>query len=416
MSKESGTRSSLLWQVERILRECKELESMPQILILENVTQAHGKKFLKDWNSWLLTLEELGYKNFWQDLNAKYYGTAQNRDRVFLVSILDKDAEYTFPEKIPLTTCLKDYLEDEVDEKFYLKTPKARALIEKLIERGGLEDLPTEKPLGNLTPADNDKIHQRNFVFNQYGIAPTETATQFKDPFRVMVEIKRLGNIYGENRGQSFAGNVYSKEGLCPAIMTSQGGNRQPLVIDKNPLAVIGSLQAHATIGDGSISPTLPAAMGMGGGHTPMVVQEKIICASRGRNVEDPSDRRAGIELEQRLEANHEGLCNTLTSVQKDNYVLEGTVIDNQRNPDDYAIRKITPLEAFRLMNFTDEEFHRAEAVVSNSALYKSSGNSIVVNVLVAIIGQMIEGREDYYKCGLVDNPVNLVDKITERT
>ncbi len=73
-----------------------------------------------------------------------------------------------------------------------------------------------------------------------------------------------------------------------------------------------------------------------------------------------------------------------------------------------YRIRKIVPIEAFRLMDFSDEQFERAEQVASNTALFKVAGNSIVCNCLVAILGQMIPGREDYYK--YVDKSVETVD------
>lgn len=100
---------------------------------------------------------------------------------------------------------------------------------------------------------------------------------------------------------------------------------------------------------------------------------EPFIVASRGRNPENPSDRTQGIHLEQRLEPNCQGISNTLTSVQKDNYVVE---------PPKLRIRKLTPKECFRLMGFDDESFHKAEATCSNTQLYKQAGNSIVVDVL----------------------------------
>ena len=76
MTKGSGTRSGLLWEVERLLNECREL---PQILLMENVPQIHGKKFMKDFEEWMAFLESKGYHNYWKDLNAKNYGVAQNR-------------------------------------------------------------------------------------------------------------------------------------------------------------------------------------------------------------------------------------------------------------------------------------------------------------------------------------------------
>lgn len=139
MAKGSGTRSGLLWEVERILTEIHEADmELPQILMMENVPQVHGKKNIADFNKWISFLESIGYSNYWQDLNAKDYGVAQNRNRCFMFSFLG-DYTYEFPKPIPLTKVLKDYLEEEVDEKYYLKTEKAQQLINKLIESGELE-------------------------------------------------------------------------------------------------------------------------------------------------------------------------------------------------------------------------------------------------------------------------------------
>jgi len=137
MAKGENTRSGLLWEVERILKECKEL---PQILLMENVPEVVGKKNIQDFRQWQYFLEGLGYSNHLKLLNAKNYGVAQNRNRAFMVSILGK-WHYKFPEPVKLTKTIADYLEDEVDEKFYLKNEKADKLIEQLIELGQLEGI-----------------------------------------------------------------------------------------------------------------------------------------------------------------------------------------------------------------------------------------------------------------------------------
>lgn len=138
MSRDSGTRSGLLWEVERILKECgKEL---PHILIMENVTQVHSKNNMKDFSEWINFLNSLGYVSFWDDLNAKNYGIPQNRDRCFMVSILG-DFDYQFPEEIPLKFVMKDVLEEEVDEKYFIKNERADELIKKLIDDGTIEKL-----------------------------------------------------------------------------------------------------------------------------------------------------------------------------------------------------------------------------------------------------------------------------------
>jgi DNA-cytosine methyltransferase len=138
MSKGSGTRSGLLWEVERILTEIRDGSGeLPQILFMENVPQVHGKKNIDDFKKWLEFLESLGYTNYWQDLNAKNYGVAQNRNRCFMFSFLG-NYSYNFPNPIPLKKKLKDYLEDNVDEKYYINNEKADKLIKQLIDNGTL--------------------------------------------------------------------------------------------------------------------------------------------------------------------------------------------------------------------------------------------------------------------------------------
>ena len=116
LDKGSGTRSGLLWEVERLLDECTEL---PQALLMENVPLLLSKKHIGNFQLWRRKLESLGYSNFVQLLNAKDYGIPQNRNRCFMVSLLG-DWSYTFPKKQKLELKLKDMLEDEVDEKYYL--------------------------------------------------------------------------------------------------------------------------------------------------------------------------------------------------------------------------------------------------------------------------------------------------------
>ena len=128
MSKGDGTRSGLLWEVERLLNET---DNLPQLLLMENVPQVHGSKNISDFNKWIEFLENKGYSNFYQDLNAKDYGVAQNRNRCFMVSILGEYC-FTFPKPKPLDKVMKDYLEDSVDEKYYISGEKAQSLIEKL--------------------------------------------------------------------------------------------------------------------------------------------------------------------------------------------------------------------------------------------------------------------------------------------
>lgn len=135
MSKGSGTRSGLLWEVERLLNET---ENLPQILLMENVPQVVSDQNIDDFHSWCGFLESKGYKCYTQVLNAKDYGVAQNRERCFMVSILG-DYNYKFPQPVPLDKTMKDYLEPEVEEKYYINSAKAQQLVEDLKNSGQLE-------------------------------------------------------------------------------------------------------------------------------------------------------------------------------------------------------------------------------------------------------------------------------------
>lgn len=119
MTENSGTRSSLLWEVKRLLSECANL---PQYLLMENVSQVLGAKNINDFQKWCGFLNSLGYTNYCQCLNAKDYGIPQNRNRCFMISILNTENKYfKFPEKIPLKIGVKDLLETD-------NTPRLRLL------------------------------------------------------------------------------------------------------------------------------------------------------------------------------------------------------------------------------------------------------------------------------------------------
>lgn len=381
------TRSGLFFEALRIIEFLQ-----PEYAICENVKALTSKKFEKEYLTVLNELSQAGYNNYVEILNAKDFGVPQNRERVFIVSVRKDidDHNFLFPKPKKLLLRLKDVLEPVVDEKFYLNNEKADKLIETLLKTYTPTDSAPEKkikPLGHLGVG-----RQKGWVFDSNGISRCLAATDYKDPTKIVVDdndseeikIKRLGNLYDENAGGARAGNVYDQDGLSPTLQTSQGENRQPLI-------VIGNQE-------------LPA-----------------IAASRGRNPENPGDRTFGCPTEQRLELNTQGLSNTLTLVQKDNYVVEpvnqyddGTArtIKSQYYKNSIAnfdktgtygatgvckidnhgikIRKLTPRECWRLMGFSDEDFDKVKGI-SNTQLYKMAGNSIVVNVLEAIFKQLFK-------------------------
>lgn len=338
MKKGSGTRSSLLWEVERILCELKESDSLPQILLMENVPDVIGMKNIENFNQWYTKLETIGYQSYYKILNAKDYGIPQNRERCFMVSILG-NYSFDFPSKVPLQLKLKDMLENEVDEKYFVANEKIEYML-------------------------NTKFHQSSYdvVVQDGDVCATLCARDYKDPKCIVVGKTNFGKNDCVNR-------IYHTDGISPTIDTMQGGNRQPKIADVN------------------------------------------ICAIHGKNPDNPKSRKSGLPTKQMIEINTSGCSNALTTVQKDNCVIyqlprgknKGgekevcpTITSNSFQQNNFIaadikyinnlkVRKLTPLECWRLMGFTDEDFCRAEKVNSNNQLYKQAGNSIVVNVLEEI-------------------------------
>ena len=282
-----GTRSGLLYQVERLLKVADANKTLPKYLLLENVKNLVSKKFKADFDAWLTFLEALGYTNYWKILNAKDYGIPQHRERVFCVSIRGEHTPYKFPEKQELTLRLRDMIDEVVDEKYYLKESTIRSI---------------------LTSTFNSR---RDCIRPRDGLANCLCARDYKEPQCVQV-----GEVVGEkwDKMHDISRRVYEPSGLSPTVHCQQGGNTE-LKIAEN--FVLGGLQEHQVPRTDGCCPTLTEAMGKGGGQTPIIV------AMRGRNPDNPSDRSPGIPLEQVIEPNEHGIANTLTSVTKDNLVLE---------------------------------------------------------------------------------------------
>lgn len=204
MTKGSGTRSGLLWEVERVLNECKEQDSLPQVLLMENVPDVIGTKNYEDFMKWYNALENMGYQSYYKVLNAKDYGIPQNRERCFMVSILG-EYNYTFPKTIPLRLKLNDMLEESVDEKYYISNSKIESML--------------------ITNFNSSKFE--NVVQDKDGISSTLCARDYKDPKCIICGTTNISKYESSNR-------IYSPEGISPTINTMQGGNLQPKVLVKD--------------------------------------------------------------------------------------------------------------------------------------------------------------------------------------
>lgn len=306
----SQTRSGLFFEALRIIEETK-----PVVAIAENVKNLTGKKFKDQFKIVLDSLESAGYNNYWQVLNAKDFGVPQNRERVFIVSIR-KDADtgaYKFPEGFPLRIRLKDLLENEVDEKFYINNERVSKL---------LGSIPVEDAVvGGM---------QKNQAVKSDGVCTCLTSSMWKGGGYVPM-VKQIGNVCPtKTRDNPNQGRVYDPDFMAPALNCMGGGNRQPCVA----------------------------------------------VAMRGRYTHDG-------QVQQNIEVSDREYANAITTVQKDSLIAEPSL----------RIRKLTPKECFRLMDFEDIDFDKAAAVNSNSQLYKQAGNSIVVACPYYIIKALIEAN-----------------------
>lgn len=248
------------------------------------------------------------------------------------------------------------------------------------------------------------------------GICPTLRANKTSSGvIEVMADVNVIGSL--ESKFES-TNRIYDV-GCSPTLSTMQGGNQEPKILEAKQLGFMdngtGKHQSNTVYDENALCPNITTVEG--GGTQQIKVCESQIVAMRGRNPDNPSDRTAGSLTEQRLEVNMQGLSNCLTSVQKDNLLLEnniqkvgqissngsqcGTVISdngisanlvagthgyaNSHIATQYRIRKLTPRECGRLMGVSDEDIDKMAAVNSNTQLYKQFGNSIVVDVMCAM-------------------------------
>lgn len=217
MKKGSGTRSGLLWEVERLLHECEEL---PQILLMENVPDVIGSKNIQDFQQWMYSLEKLGYSNYVECLNAKNYGIPQNRNRAFMVSILG-DYFYEFPSKIPLNKCLKDFLEKKVESFYYLNQKQLEKLLfgkfnqdKRFMDIEGICNTLTTKPIRIVGDVDVSNSETKENVL--YGIRPTS-----RDSLNGIIirENTRKGYTVAEDGDGIYIDRPHEKRGVVQKSM-----------------------------------------------------------------------------------------------------------------------------------------------------------------------------------------------------
>ena len=295
----SGTRSSLMYETIRIVEKLK-----PKYVIWENVKNLLSKKHIHNFNAYLEKMDELGYTNYYQVLNAKDYGIPQNRERVFTVSILG-NKKYEFPLKKELKVTMHDLLEEKVEDKYYLSE--------------------------NMTNYVTEKNEKSNFkVFRPH-----------------------------------YAG----KEKIAHTIQTS-GGNRADdnFIVFQFPPKQELKLKLKDMLEDEV--------------DEKYYISDRYLEFSNFYTIPRGSDGKLINGSYNRVwkEEKYCGAIN-ITKIQE----------VGKNKVDSIRIRKLTPKEAWRLMGFDDSDFEKAAKVNSNAQLYKQAGNSIVVNVLEAILTNLLK-------------------------
>ena len=322
MSEGSGTASSLIWEVKRILQEMNDLETkypdkygLPKILLMENVPQVIDAKNVRDLNKMRDFLESLGYSNHLAILKGNDYGVPQARHRAFMVSILGDEINpvysYQFPVACGCKWSMQDCLTDEFEAKHYIQDSIAHQVCEDnaLFNRNVSQKLNTIKLCGRLN------AHQAGGVFDPCGVSPTLTA------------------------GGASAVNILWRE-----------NTQKPDTRDwKDP-------KWFSNVVDVDVD-----------------------------YIEDPD---AAIEF----------FFNT--DEEKKEYKKES---DYHWSPvcragTEYKLRTLTPQETLQIMDFDVKDYEKAKQVTSSHQMHKQAGNSIVVNCIVALLGQFFEGKEGVYK------------------
>lgn len=414
------TRSSLLVEYLRVIRANK-----PNFGIYENVKNIVGKQF-RDTTFKLFEdeLHEYGYNTYWKVLNAKNYGIPQNRERVYLIFIrkdLD-NGQFKFPEPFDNGIRLKDILEDEVDEKFYLSDDK----VQKFLSNFNQSELP-------VTTRNSDTVSTIRATYYKNGERNVCENIENGNGYEGVVESnnpKFLGNVNNPEFGTGYVGGAWDSDNISTTLTTMQCGGKQPHIvcgIDKsnNCPSLIDNANCITSREDRGVSNRKkegtailecvgninPSGYGMNGnvfaseGLAPTITTNKgegnkvLIPQTADSTTKickaEPKERffKQALETFEKSDAtygdaidaynkrvNQSGYSPTITTRP------EGFKTAILPVTKDIRIRKLTPKECFRLMGFSDQDFDAAKnAGISNSQLYKQAGNSIVVDVLYYI-------------------------------
>lgn len=371
--KEGETRSGLYYEGYRILKEKR-----PSYSIIENVKNLTSKRFKQQFESILNDLSELGYTNYWKVLNAKNFGIPQNRERVFIVSVRNDIAQnnFCFPQEIHLLRKLKDLLEDNVDEKYYL----SENAIGRLIKKNNRLIRNLENPdVSSCIIAGYYKVDGRN---NQY-ISDNN--------------VQRIIGIYDSENKTHQAGSIYNPIGISPTLTTmSSGGNKQPFILvhegtkkgytearegDSINIAYPNNISKRGRVGK-NVSQTILtspniAVLENNKEFSQPKVQDRIYDSNGIYPTVIASGFKPKIAERKMFNSFNNKMITDIAPTQTcscGNVTSTAAILVSEDFKTYMRIRKLTPLECWRLMGFDDKDFYKAKSVgISDTQLYKQA-------------------------------------------
>lgn len=349
---------------------------------MENVPEVVGNKNRNDFLKWCEELENMGYANYWEILNAKDYYIPQNRRRCFMVSILGKENTFAFPNRIKPKYYLLDFLDKDVDEKYYLSDEK----IKKVESWGGyenpLKDIEPNRICSTLTTHCGKDSNGMQLVLipeatntNCDDIGVVVQDSMKKELCNKLIESGKvkIGDVirhsYSKNRIEEIDSGKYRKENtnnnICPTLETrcdclgvvvlgnySNSGHNASRIVDPKGIAPT-VMENHGTI--------------------TAVVEPKVI----GGIGERKSNGGTQWHLQDRVYDNKiaTSICTSFNP-----YYLSFNL----------RIRKLTPCECYKLMGFTTDDYNKCAEIQSNATIYHQAGDSIVTTCLIAIFGKLL--------------------------
>ena len=355
----TGTRSSLLWECKKTIEAKK-----PRYLMMENVKALASAKFLPFLRQWQRWLHGQGYENFTQILNASDYEVPQNRERVFMISILRTDnnpyPSYYFPKKLKLEKRIKHILEQNVDESYYLNQ-KALEYFCRAGQRVDDNFLKQAAEPKIAASRGRGEFNRQQLEINESGTSNTLTSVS-KDNLLIEPKVNIVGQYDSSQNSR-----IIDTEGISYCV-TNGHKDGMPKIIEPNVLR-----------------------------------QERT---EQGKLIRKLSKGDKGIKFNagnKEFCPRTDGLSNTLSTSTKDNMLavpelrcIEGCMVDKYGNR--YRVRKLTPKECFRLMDVSDEDIKKMESSgVAKTNLYKLAGNSIVVACMFHIFRKLFveKGNEN---------------------